>query len=92
MGHAYAAGDKRAEAVKIANELEQRSRESYVPPYWMATLYVALGNKDQALNWLDKTYAERSGGLVWLKIDPGMDPLRQEARFTTLLGRVGVSN
>ena len=92
MGHAYAAGDKRAEAVKIANELEQRSRESYVPPYWMATLYVALGNKDQAFNWLDKAYAERSGGLAWLKIDPRMDPLRQEARFTTLLGRVGVPN
>ena len=92
LGHAYAAGGKKAEGIKIANELEERSRVSYVPPYWMATLYVALDDKEQAFNWLDKAYAERSGGLIWLKVDPRMDPLRSDKRFATLLDRVGIPN
>jgi hypothetical protein len=52
----------------------------------MATLYVGLGDMNQAYNWLEKAYQERSGGLVWLRVDPRLDPLRQDPRFTQTIG------
>jgi len=92
LGHAYALAGKRADAIRIRNDLESRSKLTYVPPYWMATLYVGLGDKDQAFSWLEKAYQERSGGLVWLRVDPRLDALRQDPRFTALAQRVGFPN
>ncbi|MDQ5837736.1 MAG: hypothetical protein M3379_13245, partial [Acidobacteriota bacterium] len=43
---------------------------------------------DAALEWLERAYAERDVWLVWLKVDPRLDPLRSDARFRNLLWRV----
>jgi eukaryotic-like serine/threonine-protein kinase len=92
LGHAYAIGGRKADATRIRDELEERSKLSYVPPYWMATLCTGLGEKDQAFRWLDKAYEERSGGLSWLGIDPRLDSLRSDARLAALSQRVGLSS
>jgi TolB-like protein/Tfp pilus assembly protein PilF len=89
LGHAYAIGGKKAEAMRTRAELEEQSTRRYVSPYWMATLHAGLGDKDQAFQWLEKAYEERSGGLIWLGVDPRMDGLRSDPRFAVLMRRIG---
>jgi tetratricopeptide (TPR) repeat protein len=91
LGRAYAAAGRTSEAVKIRLELEERSSRTYVSPYWMASLSVALGDNEQAFRWLDKAYDARCGGLVWIGVDPRMDPIRTDPRFTALRARIDSS-
>ena len=58
----------------MTRELERRNE--YLPPYYMAALYAHLGERDKADKELKRAYAERTGALVWIKVDPAMDPLR----------------
>ena len=88
LGDAYALGGNKAEAIRLRSQLEQKT--TYVSPYWMATLQAALGEQDLALVSLEKAFAERNGGLIWLGADPRMDSLRSDPRFATLVERVGV--
>lgn len=70
-------------------ELEQeKAKHRYVSAYEIAVLYARLGKKEQAFDWLDKAYEERSSALVYLKVDPSFDSLRQDSRFTDLLRRI----
>jgi tetratricopeptide (TPR) repeat protein len=61
-----------------------------VSPFFIALVYTALGEKDDAFLWLDKAVAERSGSVRYLKIEPRLDPLRSDPRFDALLQRVGL--
>jgi serine/threonine protein kinase/Tfp pilus assembly protein PilF len=76
------------EARKALAQLERRAGSAYVSPYTLAVAYVNLGQKGQALQWLEKAYRERCEDLVWLKNDPQMDPLRSDPRFQDLLRRM----
>ena len=88
LGRVYAIAGRTADAARIRAELEERSKHSYVPPYWIAILCVGLRDDEQALQWLEKAYEERSGGLVWLAVDPRLDPLRSQPRFAALQQRI----
>jgi hypothetical protein len=55
-----------------------------------APIYAALGEHEQALEWLEKAYEDHSSPLAWLKVDPWFDSLRAEPRFADLLRRVGL--
>jgi len=88
LGHAYAAAGKRREALKILGELKELSKHTYISPYSTGVIYIALGEKDQALEWLEKAYQERAAGIVILKVDPMLDPLRSDPRFQALLRRM----
>jgi DNA-binding winged helix-turn-helix (wHTH) protein/tetratricopeptide (TPR) repeat protein len=91
LGHAYAASGRRAEAQKVIEELQELAERRYVSPYDVATVYAGMGEKEQALVWLEKAYEDRSGWLgLWLKVDPKFDGLRSEPRFQDLLRRVGL--
>jgi serine/threonine-protein kinase len=90
LGHAYAASGRRGEALKILEELKEMSRQKYVSPYDMAVLYVGLGEKDRAIEQLNKAYEERAGWVIYLKVEPLFDPLRSDVRFTDLLRRMGL--
>jgi len=91
LGRAYALAGETGEARKILAQLNTLSSASYVPPYVLAMVHAALGEKDQAFTWLDKGYQQRDPYLVRLRVDEAMDPLRSDPRFPALLGRVGLS-
>jgi hypothetical protein len=54
----------------------------------MAVLYSGLKDNDQAIRWLQKAYEEHSGFSLFVKVDPFLDGLRSDARFTALLEKV----
>ncbi|MGE0882810.1 MAG: winged helix-turn-helix domain-containing protein [Blastocatellales bacterium] len=90
LGHAFASAGQKAEAQKILAELQETAKRRYVSPYDLATVYAGLGEKEQALAWLEKAYEDRSGWLaLWLKTDPKFDNLRSDWRFRDLLRRIG---
>ena len=88
---ALAASHQTAEARKILDQLKERSQQTYVQPMWVAVIYIAMGEKDQAFDWIQKAYDDRSAWLVYLKVDPLFDNMRQDARFTDLLRRVALN-
>ena len=90
LGYAYAKAGKSREAKKILEDLLQRSSTEYVPPFCVALVHAGLSDKDEAMAWLERAYEERSHWLVYLKAWPIFDDLRSDARFTALLGRVGL--
>ncbi len=94
LAYGYALAGRREEALKLLKELTEGTKKPFtrfptiVPPYRVAAVYAALGEKEQALDWLEKDYAARGGWMVWLKVDPAFDPLRQDPRFQELLQRL----
>ncbi len=91
LGTAYAMSGRRAEAEKVLGEVEKVSRQRYVSPYYVAMIYAALGEKEQAFAFLARAYAERSRRLVFLKVNPVWDSLRSDPRFVDLVRRVGLA-
>jgi TolB-like protein/DNA-binding winged helix-turn-helix (wHTH) protein/Flp pilus assembly protein TadD len=89
LARAYVAAGKPSEAEKLLSDLKKRSNPAYSNAPEIATIYVSLGDKDQAMNWLEKGYAERFNPGVLLR--PGFDPLRSDSRFQNLLRRIGLS-
>ena len=90
LGHAYAILGKKREAEQILKQLKDRSKQSYVPAYDFAEIYIGLGDKEQALASLEKAYADRSMLLTFLKVDPELDSLHSDPRFKDLVRRVGL--
>jgi TolB-like protein/DNA-binding winged helix-turn-helix (wHTH) protein/Flp pilus assembly protein TadD len=91
LAHAYATAGRRAEAERLLRQMNERARHTYVPSFDIAIIHAGLGQRDQALVWLEKGYQERSAWMVWLKVDPRFDVLRSDPRFQDLLRRVGLS-
>jgi TolB-like protein/DNA-binding winged helix-turn-helix (wHTH) protein/Tfp pilus assembly protein PilF len=90
LGLAYALLGKRGEALKLANNLKERSKQRYVSPFDFAVIYGGLGEKNQTLEWLEKAYEERSTSLSLLKMSPAFSSLHAEPRFVRLVGRIGL--
>ena len=90
LGHALAVAGRRAEALAILEGLGHLSATRYVSPYSVALVHAGLGNRDQALAWLDKAYAERSDYMPYLRLEPMLDGLRSDHRFAALVRRVGL--
>lgn len=86
LGHLYARMGRKQDAEKVLQEL--LSRKTYVPPYNLATVYMGLGQKEQALTYLEKAYADRSLLLMFVGADPEFESLHSEPRFTALAGKV----
>jgi serine/threonine-protein kinase len=88
LGHVAARRGRESEARAVLEELHQRARTRYVSPVAQAGLYVTLGERDHAFEWLEKAYQERRGWLAYLKIEPMLDGLRGDPRFDRLLERM----
>lgn len=86
----FARGGNREKAQIIYDRLRQYAVNNYFPPFYLALIAASLGETDQAFEWLDKAYQERSGWMPWLKHEPLLDGLQQDARFNDLLRRVGL--
>jgi tetratricopeptide (TPR) repeat protein len=88
LASAYAQSGKRAEALNLLLQLQSASSRKYVSPYLFAILQTSLGNKTQAVQWLEKAYAERNFMLAFLRADTSLDSLRSDPRFQDLLRRM----
>jgi TolB-like protein/DNA-binding winged helix-turn-helix (wHTH) protein/Flp pilus assembly protein TadD len=91
LGHAYAVAGRRIEAQRTIEKLKVAAERQYISPYSIAVIYLGLGDKEQAFTWLNRAYQERDNWLVYLNVEPRLDPLRSDSRFTDLLRRVGLS-
>jgi TolB-like protein/DNA-binding winged helix-turn-helix (wHTH) protein/Tfp pilus assembly protein PilF len=92
LGHAYAKAGRTSDARKQLAILRTASRTRYVAPSWVAVVYIALGDKDQAFAWLQKSYQDRSEHMLYLKVEPLVDALRDDPRFDSLVHRVFVTH
>jgi tetratricopeptide (TPR) repeat protein len=90
LGHAYALSGKKNDAENVLKDLESWSKRSYVPAYNVATVYVGLGEKEKAISFLEKAYADRSMILTYVKVDPELDSLHSDPRYADLLRRMGL--
>lgn len=88
LAQAYALSGNKAGARAVLNAWQAHEKQSYIPPYFFAQVYVALGEKDQGLAWLEKGYAERDIQLVVLTVDPAFDSVRSDPRFQDLMRRL----
>jgi len=82
-------GDVRAARELLKKLQKNTSKESLNPPS-MVTLCHAIGDRDCTFNWLEREYADRDWWLLRLRIDPGNDDLRSDARFNDLVNRIGL--
>ncbi|PWT94519.1 MAG: hypothetical protein C5B55_02580 [Blastocatellia bacterium] len=90
MVRALAKSGQRSEALRLFDELKSESTNRYVPNYSFAVAYAALGDKEQALSWLEKDVAERSAFAIFASVDPNLDDLRNEPRFQEMLKRMNL--
>jgi serine/threonine protein kinase/Flp pilus assembly protein TadD len=90
LGHAYALSGERDKAQQALAELREISKQRYISPYLFAVVYAGLGDKEQTFARLDKAFQDRSFFLIWLKVEPLFDPLRDDPRFQYLLRRIGL--
>jgi len=81
-------GDKDA-ALRLLAELEELSQHRYVPTYWRTLLYLSLGNRDEAIGWLEQAMADHDSlTITVIKVDSILDPLRGDPRFEALVQKV----
>jgi Tol biopolymer transport system component len=90
LARTYALSGRKSEALALLDELNELSTQHYVSSYRIAAVYAALGDSDRAFKWLDHAYEARDGWLIWLAVDPVVDSLRSDERFTELLRRIGL--
>jgi TolB-like protein/DNA-binding winged helix-turn-helix (wHTH) protein/Tfp pilus assembly protein PilF len=85
LGYAYAVAGKRDEALAELDRLRGISTQRFVPSYYIAGIYLGLGDHDHAFEWFDRACQERCSLLGTLKVDPVFDPLRADPRFAALM-------
>ena len=91
LGWVYAVSGRRADALKIAKELDELSSHVYVDFYQLATIYAGLGENDEAFRLLEKGYEEHSASMLFLAVDPFWYGMRSDPRYADLLRRVGLT-
>ena len=91
LAYVYAASGQRREAERILRESQDPSSKSRVSPVYLAWVYLGLGEKNQALDWLEKAYADGDGRLIEIKVHPFYDSLHAEPRYLKLLSQLHLS-
>jgi tetratricopeptide (TPR) repeat protein len=90
LGHAYAVAGRKDEARRVLAELRQLASRRHVDPYNFAVVHAGLRETDSAFGWLEKAYQARSEDLLMLKVDPRLDSLRSDRRYSDLVRRLGL--
>ena len=89
LGQAYAVRGRRDDALKMLAQLGDQAAHRNVPAYSFAIIYLGLGDKDEALRWLERDFRNRDGwNIGFIKVDPLLDLLRGDARFEKLADQV----
>ncbi len=89
LGYVYAAAGREDELRTTLEELRGLSARRYVSPFYMAAIFVAQGEHDEAFDWLRRAVDERDPNLTFLKVEPKFDDLRSDPRYAEVLRRVG---
>jgi TolB-like protein/Flp pilus assembly protein TadD len=89
LGQAYARAGQRDEAQKILGRLTEEATSRYVSGYSMALMFMGLGDKEQAIDALERAYREGAGNdLFTIRVDPMLDDLRNQPRFEALAEKI----
>jgi len=86
----YARMGRQPEAQRILNELVEKAQTQYVAAERIASVYVALGQNDEAFRWLERAFNEHSANLYTFAFHPEFRALRSDPRFADLLRRIGI--
>lgn len=92
LARAYARAGNRQESMKILADLLESSKNRYLSPTTIGSIYVALGDNDKAFEWFDRAFEQRDYLLVLMKVDPMFDNVRSDSRFLKLMERVGLTH
>jgi tetratricopeptide (TPR) repeat protein len=90
LGLAYARSGRHAETRAILESFLAGAEAGFTPPLQVALLYLALDDTDRSIEWLERAFESRDPGVVYLAVKPAYDGLRDDARFTSLLTRIGL--
>jgi eukaryotic-like serine/threonine-protein kinase len=90
QGYFYALSGKGEDARNVLKELNAMSCHRYVPAYFFAKIFIGLGETDSAFDYLNKALEERYGLLAYMKVEPELETLRHDARFSKLAQQVGL--
>ena len=89
VGQAYARAGEQEDAQGILARLSEEAKSRYVPAYGFALMFLALGDKDRAIDEMERAYRERGGDdVTFIKVDPMLDDLRGDRRFEALVQKV----
>jgi len=88
LASVYGLAGRKREALRLIDELKERSRQHYISDSLFAEAYIGLGEKDEAMSWLERAYEEHDQWMVYIKSYPGWDALRSEPRFQALVRRM----
>ncbi len=90
LGVAYAHAGDRARALQMITKMRKPTTGQYVPFYYIADIYAALGDKEAAFEWLDRALDQHSNSCLLLAIDPAFENLRSDRRFQEAARRIGL--
>lgn len=85
-----AMGGRTADARSLLAEYEDRARREYVSPGTIAGVHAFLGDRDRAIEWMERSLREQSNAAVYFAVEPWAEPLRGDPRYQTILARVGL--
>jgi tetratricopeptide (TPR) repeat protein len=88
LAYTYAMSGRQDDAANILSDLTNRSNRGFSNASEIALVYVGLGNKDEAMSWLETAYKERFNPSILVR--PCFAPLRSDPRFQDLLHRMGL--
>lgn len=92
LGYTHALSGNYDRAHALLQELRARASEGYVSAVWTALIYLGLSDRENLFHWLDRAFEERDGSLVLITGALEFDPVRDDPRFKSLLGRMGLGH
>jgi tetratricopeptide (TPR) repeat protein len=91
LGHIYAVSGRTQDARRLLRELQELSRKRYVSAYNIGVLYLGLGEREEAFRWLQKVEEDRSEWFAMINVDPRLDGIHSDPRFSGILRSVGLA-
>jgi tetratricopeptide (TPR) repeat protein len=91
LGYVYAKTGRVREAEGVIAKLNELSKKQHVDRYIIASLYAALGDKDKAFPELEKSLEDRDWGIQRIRMDPYINPLRDDPRYKDIIRRMGMT-
>jgi len=91
LGRTFALSGKKDEAERILEELHKRAGQRYESPFDLASLYLALGDRESGFKWLANAFRDRCFEVLSIKVDPRFDPFREDPSFAQLVKPLGLN-